>query len=166
MIELLRVEHRIDLIHVGRGLVNLPWLLLSGVLHLLLLLAYQLMLLVRVLEVLLVGCAVRHMRLLSLHAVPLDACALSIVTICLAVATLHATSLLMAVVIVGSMPVALTLVLVPSTHHATIHRSLDMTAGLEVLSWTLVTVDWHRAHPALTLIANLQLVKEETKRGD
>ena len=87
-------------------------------------------------------------------------------TIGLAVATtLHATSLLMAVVIVGSISVALTLVLV-TTHDATIHRSLNMAAGLEVLSWTRVHVSWHRAHSALSLTANLQLVKKEAERRD
>ena len=124
------------------------------------------LILVRVLEVLLVGRVVGHMWLLSLHAVGLDTCgALRMLTIDLSIATLHATSLLMAVIIIGSIAVTLTLVLV-SVHHATIDRLLNMATGLEVLSWSGVHVGWHRVNPTLSIIANLQLVKEEAERGD
>ena len=138
-------------------------LLLSGKLHLLL---TRHLLLVRVLEMLLVGCVVGHMWLLSLHAIGLDTHGtLRMLTIDLAIATLHATSLLMAVIIVGPIAVTLTLVLV-SVHHATIDRLLNMATGLEVLSWARVHVGWHRAYPALSIIANLQLVKEQAERGN
>ena len=107
---------------------------------------------------LLVSRSVGHMWLLSLRAICLYTHAtLRMVTIGLSVATLHATSLLMAVIIEGSIPVTLTLVLV-AIHHATIYRSLNLATGLEVLSWARVHVGWHRAYPALSIIANLQLV--------
>ena len=160
MTELLRVEHGVDLIRVDSSFVGLPRLLLSGELHLLL--TCHLML-VRVLEMLLVGRTVGHLWLLCLHAVSLNAhVTLRMLTIGLAVATLHATSLLMAVIIVRSITVTLTLVLI-TIDHTTIHCSLNMATGLEVLSWTRVHVGWHRAYPALSIIANLQLVKEEAE---